>query len=67
MVYVSEDIVGYRPIFLVLPWLVPLFSNLDTVQHAVRTPTLIVSLIHIVNGPVLVGEGILMGRTVPWP
>jgi multidrug resistance protein, MATE family len=47
--------------FLLLPILVPLFSTLDTVQQAVRRPTLIASLIHMVNGPVLAGEGILMG------
>jgi putative MATE family efflux protein len=46
---------------LLLPWLVPLFSTLESVQRAVRTPTLITSLIHMVNGPVLAGEGILMG------
>ncbi|KAG7357853.1 MATE efflux family protein [Nitzschia inconspicua] len=47
--------------FLLLPVLVPLFSTLDSVKEAARTPTLIASFIHIVNGPVLAGEGILMG------
>ena len=47
--------------FLLLPVLVPLFSTLDSVKEAVRLPTLIASFIHIVNGPVLAGEGILIG------
>jgi Na+-driven multidrug efflux pump len=47
--------------FLLLPVLVPLFSTLDDVQEAVRVPSLIASLIHVVNGPVLAGEGIMMG------
>jgi Na+-driven multidrug efflux pump len=47
--------------FLLLPMLVPLFSTLDSVKEAARLPTLIASSIHIVNGPVLAGEGILMG------
>lgn len=47
--------------FLLLPVLVPLFSTLDNVKEAVRLPTLIASFIHIVNGPVLAGEGILIG------
>jgi Na+-driven multidrug efflux pump len=47
--------------FVLLPVLVPLFSTLDSVKEAVRLPTLIASFIHIVNGPVLAGEGILIG------
>lgn len=46
---------------LLLPVLVPLFSTLPEVQEAVKLPSLIAALIHIVNGPVLAGEGIMMG------
>ncbi|VEU41938.1 unnamed protein product [Pseudo-nitzschia multistriata] len=46
---------------LLLPVLVPLFSTLPEVREAVKTPSLIASLIHVVNGPVLAGEGIMMG------
>jgi len=44
-----------------LPVLVPLFSTLPEVREAARVPSLIASLIHVVNGPVLAGEGIMMG------
>lgn len=44
-----------------LPVLVPLFSTLPEVQQAVWMPSFIAALIHIVNGPVLAGEGIMMG------
>jgi len=46
---------------LLLPVLVPLFSTLPEVREAVKMPSLIASLIHVVNGPVLAGEGIMMG------
>jgi Na+-driven multidrug efflux pump len=46
---------------LLLPFLVPAFSTLPEVQQAVRTPALIASLIHIVNGPTLAGEGVMIG------
>jgi MATE family multidrug resistance protein len=44
-----------------LPVLVPLFSTLPEVQQAVWMPSFIAALIHVVNGPVLAGEGIMMG------
>lgn len=44
-----------------LPVLVPLFSTLPEVQEAVWMPSFIAALIHVVNGPVLAGEGIMMG------
>lgn len=44
-----------------LPVLVPIFSTLPEVQKAVWGPSLIAALIHVVNGPVLAGEGIMMG------
>jgi len=44
-----------------LPVLVPIFSTLPEVQEAVKMPSLIAALIHVVNGPVLAGEGIMMG------
>lgn len=47
--------------FLLLPVLVPLFSTLPAVQDAVKVPALIASLIHVMNGPILAGEGILIG------
>jgi putative MATE family efflux protein len=47
--------------FLLLPILVPVFSTLPEVREAVKTPALIASLIHVVNGPILAGEGVMMG------
>eukprot|EP00548_Thalassiothrix_antarctica_P013991 CAMPEP_0194167278 /NCGR_PEP_ID=MMETSP0154-20130528/2606_1 /TAXON_ID=1049557 /ORGANISM="Thalassiothrix antarctica, Strain L6-D1" /LENGTH=576 /DNA_ID=CAMNT_0038878139 /DNA_START=268 /DNA_END=1995 /DNA_ORIENTATION=+ len=47
--------------YALLPVLVPVFSTLPEVQKAVYAPSLIASLLHIMNGPVLAGEGILMG------
>jgi putative MATE family efflux protein len=47
--------------YLALPFLVPIFSTLPQVQEAVRTPALIASLIHIINGPVFAGEGVMLG------
>ncbi len=47
--------------FLLLPILVPAFSTLPEVQQAVRAPSLIASLIHVVNGPTLAGEGVMIG------
>jgi MATE family multidrug resistance protein len=44
-----------------LPVLVPIFSTLPEVREAVKMPSLIAALIHVVNGPVLAGEGIMMG------
>jgi len=45
--------------YLALPFLVPLFSTLPQVQEAVKTPALIASLIHVINGPVFAGEGMV--------
>lgn len=47
--------------FTLLPVLVPVFSTLPEVQEAVKLPALIASLIHVVNGPILAGEGVLIG------
>jgi putative MATE family efflux protein len=47
--------------YLCLPFLVPLFSTLPQVQEAVKLPALVASLIHIINGPVFAGEGIMLG------
>jgi putative MATE family efflux protein len=47
--------------YLLLPLLVPMFSTTPDVQQAVRSPALIASLIHLVNGPIFAGEGIMMG------
>jgi putative MATE family efflux protein len=47
--------------FALLPVLVPLFSTLPEVREAVRVPALVASLIHVVNGPILAGEGVMIG------
>lgn len=47
--------------FLALPVLTPLFSTLPEVQQAVRAPALLSSLLHVINGPVFAGEGVLLG------
>jgi putative MATE family efflux protein len=47
--------------YLLLPVLVPIFSTLPEVREAVRVPALIASLIHVVNGPILAGEGVMLG------
>jgi Na+-driven multidrug efflux pump len=47
--------------FLAIPWLVPVFSTLPAVQEAVRAPALIASALHLVNGPVFAGEGVMLG------
>lgn len=47
--------------YLLLPVLVPVFSTLPEVREAVRVPALIASLIHVVNGPILAGEGVMLG------
>lgn len=46
---------------LALPILVPLFSPLPAVQQAVRGPALLSSVLHVLNGPVFAGEGVLLG------
>lgn len=47
--------------YVLLPWLVPVFSTLPAVQEAIRSPALIASLLHVVNGPVFAGEGVMLG------
>jgi Na+-driven multidrug efflux pump len=47
--------------FLAIPWIVPLFSTLLAVQEKVRTPSMIACLLHVVNGFVFAGEGVLLG------
>ena len=47
--------------YFLLPVLVPIFSTLPAVQEAARLPILIASLIHVMNGPILTGEGVMMG------
>jgi len=44
-----------------LPVLVPLFSTLPEVQEAVKIPAILSSLIHLLNGPVFAGEGVMLG------
>lgn len=43
--------------YLALPLLVPIFSTLESVQEAVKSPALVASLIQIINGAVFAGEG----------
>ena len=44
-----------------LPRLVPLFTPLTEVREAVKGPAAISSFIHLVNGLVFAGEGVLLG------
>lgn len=44
-----------------LPVLVPWFTPLPEVQEAVKLPAQISALIHIANGPLFAGEGVLLG------
>jgi Na+-driven multidrug efflux pump len=46
---------------ILLPWLVPMFTPLPAVQQAIRAPAVIASLLHVVNGPIFAGEGVLLG------
>lgn len=46
---------------LALPILVPMFSTIPEVQEAVKVPALISSFIHILNGPLFAGEGVMLG------
>ena len=46
---------------LALPFIVPLFSTLPEVQAAARAPATISALLHIINGPVFAGEGVMLG------
>jgi len=41
--------------------LLPMFSTIPEVQEAVKIPALISSLIQFANGPLFVGEGIMLG------
>jgi len=47
--------------WVLLPFFVPLFSTLPQVQQAIRAPALIASMIHVMNGPILAGEGVMIG------
>jgi Na+-driven multidrug efflux pump len=47
--------------YLSLPLLVPVFTTLPAVQEATRLPGLLASLLHVVNGPVFAGEGVMLG------
>jgi len=46
---------------LALPFLVPLFTPLPEVQQAIRGPAILCSILHIINGFVFAGEGVLLG------
>ena len=47
--------------YLALPILIPLFSTLPEVKNAVRSPAIIASVLHAINGPVFAGEGAMLG------
>jgi Na+-driven multidrug efflux pump len=47
--------------YLSIPYLVPLFTPIPEVQEAIRIPAAIASLLHVANGPVFVGEGVMLG------
>mmetsp|Transcript_3816 Transcript_3816/g.4363 ORF Transcript_3816/g.4363 Transcript_3816/m.4363 type:complete len:562 (+) Transcript_3816:173-1858(+) len=44
-----------------LPFLVPLFTTLPEVREAIKVPALISAFIQFVNGPLFVGEGVMVG------
>ena len=44
-----------------LPLVVPLFSTLPQVQAAVQGPAALSALLHVLNGPVFAGEGVMLG------
>jgi Na+-driven multidrug efflux pump len=44
-----------------LPIITPIFSPLEEVMRAVRGPAAISSFIHLVNGMVFAGEGVMLG------
>ena len=47
--------------WIALPIVTPLFSPLEDVRQAVKGPAAISSFIHLVNGLVFAGEGIMLG------
>ena len=46
---------------VVAPIVVPAFSTVPAVQRAARLPALLVAILHLINGPVFAGEGIMLG------
>jgi putative MATE family efflux protein len=46
---------------MAVPRLVPLFSTLPSVQDAAKVPALLASILHVINGPVFAGEGVMLG------
>lgn len=47
--------------WVALPMITPLFSPLEEVRQAVKGPAAISSFIHLVNGLVFAGEGVMLG------
>ncbi|GAX10910.1 hypothetical protein FisN_4Hh139 [Fistulifera solaris] len=41
--------------------LAPFFSTVPEVQEAVKVPAILASILHVINGPGVAGEGILLG------
>ena len=42
-------------------WLVPLLGTVPAVQETVKAPALMAAVLHVLNGPVFAGEGVLLG------
>eukprot|EP00540_Astrosyne_radiata_P021182 CAMPEP_0116824718 /NCGR_PEP_ID=MMETSP0418-20121206/1553_1 /TAXON_ID=1158023 /ORGANISM="Astrosyne radiata, Strain 13vi08-1A" /LENGTH=327 /DNA_ID=CAMNT_0004453121 /DNA_START=1 /DNA_END=984 /DNA_ORIENTATION=+ len=47
--------------FVLMPWILPLFSTIPSVHEAAKMPAVIASIMNMINGPVFVGEGIMLG------
>jgi len=47
--------------YFALPYLIPIFSTLPEVQNAVRVPAMVACIVHLINGPVFAGEGVMLG------
>lgn len=44
-----------------LPFLIPVFTPIAEVREAIKIPSLISAFIHLVNGPLFAGEGVMVG------
>ena len=44
-----------------LPFITPMFTTIPEVREAIKVPALISSIIQFANGPLFVGEGVLVG------
>jgi len=46
---------------IILPFITPMFTTIPEVREAIKFPALITSLIQFMNGPLFVGEGVMVG------